>query len=276
MAIITLISDMGTRDHYVAAVKGAIHTQLENAVIVDISHSIAPFNNMHTAFVLRNAWHEFPKGTIHIIGVNPEADGQTPHVVAFYRGHYFIGADNGIFSLLFDGKPDDLIEITLKLDTDHLTFPTKNIFVKAACHLARGGILGALGHKYSALREQLNVRPTVMDGAIKGEVIHVDHYGNVVTNITRDLFTSVVKHREFLITVGRSRHDITKIHKTYSDVPLGDRVAFFGDSGYLEIALNKGVTGAGGGAAQLLGLYVTSAIRVELDPVPTSRTPAHT
>ncbi|MEO7080675.1 MAG: SAM-dependent chlorinase/fluorinase [Flavobacteriales bacterium] len=275
MAIITLISDMGTRDHYVAAVKGAIHTQLENAVIVDISHNIAPFNNMHTAFVLRNAWHEFPKGTIHIIGVNPEADGQTPHVVALYRGHYFIGADNGIFSLLFDGKPDELIEITLKLDTDHLTFPTKNIFVKAACHLARGGIIGALGHKYAALREQVNVRPTVMDGAIKGEVIHVDHYGNVVTNITRDLFTSVVKHRDFLITVGRSRHDITKIHKTYSDVPLGDRVAFFGDSGYLEIALNKGVTGAGGGAAQLLGLNVTSAVRVELDPVP-SRTPAHT
>ncbi len=275
MAIITLISDMGTRDHYVAAVKGAIHTQLEKAVIVDISHSIAPFNNMHAAFVLRNAWPEFPKGTIHIIGVNPEADGQTPHVVAFYRGHYFIGADNGIFSLLFDGKPDELFELTLKLDTDHLAFPTKNIFVKAACHLARGGILGALGRKLPSLREQTNVRPVIMDGTIKGEVIHVDHYGNVVTNITKELFTSVVKHREFRISVGRSMYDFNKIHKTYSDVPPGERVAFFGDSGYLEIAINKGVTGGGGGASQLLGLNVTSAVRLELDPV-LSRTPAHT
>ena len=275
MAIITLTSDMGTRDHYVAAVKGAIHTQLANAVIVDISHNIAPFNNMHAAFVLRNAWPEFPKGTIHIIGVNPEADSQTPHVVAFYQGHYFIGADNGIFSLLFDGKPDELFELTLKLDTDHLTFPTKNIFVKAACHLARGGILGALGRKLVAVREQTHVQAAAMDGTIKGHVIHVDHYGNLVTNITKKLFTSVVKHRKFRITIGRSMHDIHTIHKTYSDVPQGERVAFFGDSGYLEIAVNKGATGAGGGAAQLLGLQVTSVVRLELDPVP-SRNPALT
>lgn len=74
---------------------------------MDISHSIAPFNNMHASFVLRNAWPEFPKGTVHIIGVNPEADGQTPHVVVRHGGHYFIGADNGIFSLLFDKKPEE-------------------------------------------------------------------------------------------------------------------------------------------------------------------------
>lgn len=267
MAIITLISDMGTRDHYVAAVKGAIHSQLKDATIVDISHAIAPFNNMHAAFVLRNAWPEFPEGTIHIIGVNPEADGQTPHVAARYRGHYFIGADNGIFSLLFDGKPDELVELTIKLDTDHLAFPTKNIFVKAACHLARGGIAGALGRKLQGVREQINVRPVVMDDTIKGEVIHVDHYGNLVTNITKELFTSVVRHRGFRLSFGRSMNDITKIHKTYSDVPPGERVAFFGDSGYLEVAVNKGVMGAGGGAAQLLGLNVTSAVRLELDPV---------
>lgn len=275
MAIITLISDMGTRDHYVAAVKGAIHTQLEGATIVDISHAIAPFNNMHASFVLRNAWPEFPKGTIHIIGVNPEANGQSPHVVALYRGHYFIGADNGIFSLLFDGKPEELVEITIKLDTDHLAFPTKNIFVKAACHLARGGIAGALGRKLTAVKEQIHLRPVVLEDTIKGEVIHVDHYGNLVTNITKELFSNVVKHREFRISFGRAMNDITKIHKTYSDVPTGERVAFFGDSGYLEIAVNKGVVGAGGGAAQLLGLNVTSAVRLELEPVQT-RTPVRT
>ena len=212
MAIITLISDMGTRDHYVAAVKGAIFTQYPEAVIVDISHSIAPFNNMHAAFVLRNAWHEFPKGTVHIIGVNPEADGQTPHVVVRHSGHYFIGADNGIFSLLFDSKPEEVYELTLKLDTDHLAFPTKNIFVKAACHIARGGIVEVLGRKVNSLREQLNVRPVVMDETIKGEVIHIDHYGNVVTNITKTLFSSVVKHHNFKISFGRPMHDIRQGH----------------------------------------------------------------
>ncbi|MBS1942879.1 MAG: SAM-dependent chlorinase/fluorinase [Bacteroidetes bacterium] len=267
MAIITLLSDMGTRDHYVAAVKGAILSQLPGAVIVDISHSIAPFNNMHAAFVLRNAWHEFPEGTIHIIGVNPEADSKTAHLAVHHRGHFFIGADNGIFSLLFDGKPEEAYELTMKLDTDHLAFPTKNIFVKAACHLGRGGIIGMLGRKVENVRELLSVRPVVMGETIKGEVIHVDHYGNVVTNISKDLFTSVVKHRNFRISFGRPMHDIRQVHKTYSDVPHGERVAFFGDSGFLEIAINKGVVGGGGGAAQLLGLGVTDAVRLELETV---------
>jgi S-adenosylmethionine hydrolase len=267
MAIITLLSDMGTRDHYVAAVKGAILSQLPEATIVDISHAIAPFNNMHAAFVLRNAWREFPAGTIHIIGVNPEADAQTAHVAVRHGGHFFIGADNGIFSLLFDGKPEEVFELTMKLDTDHLAFPTKNIFVKAACHLGRGGTIGMLGRQMPGVREQLSVRPVVMGDTIKGEVIHVDNYGNVVTNITKDLFTSVVKHQNFRISFGRPKDDIRQIHKTYSDVPHGERVAFFGDSGHLEIAINKGVTGGGGGAAQLLGLQVTDAVRLELEAV---------
>ena len=273
MAIITLLSDMGTSDHYVAAVKGAILTQLPSTVIVDISHHIAPFNNMHAAFVLRNAWPEFPPGTIHVIGVNPEADGQTAHLAVKHEGHYFIGADNGIFSLLFDIKPKEVFELTLKLDTDHLSFPNKNIFVKAACHLARGGTIEMLGRRTQVVREQIGIRPVVMDNTIKGEVVHVDHYGNVVTNITKPLFDSLVKGRDFRISFGRPMDDIKKVHKTYSDVPHGERVAFFGDTGYLEIAVNKGVIGSGGGAAQLLGLQITDAVRLEL--VAATRTVAH-
>ena len=264
MAIITLTTDMGLRDHYVAAVKGAILSQHPGATIVDISHQIAPFDNMHTAFVLRNAYPEFPRGTIHIIGVNSEADGHTPHLVVRHDGHYFIGADNGIFSLLFDTKPHEAFELTLKLDTDHRAFPTKNIFVKAACHIARGGTPEVIGRKVVSIREQLTFRPTLHSDAIKGAVIHVDGYGNVVTNITRTHFDELVKARTFRITFGRSIHDIGTIHETYSDVPPGERVAFFGASGFLEIAVNKGVAGGGGGAAQLLGIRVADPIRVEL------------
>ena len=266
MAIITLTSDMGTSDHYVAAVKGAILTQLKEAMIVDISHDIAPFNNRHAAFVLQNAWPEFPEGTIHIIGVNPEADGETPHLVVRFKGHYFIGADSGLFHLLFEQQPDAIVELTLHLDKDHLTFPTKNIFVKAACHLARGGTMELLGRQVTAVREQLHVRPVVSDDAIKGEVIHVDRYGNLITNITHELFRSLVKHQAFRITIGPSRHNITVIHKAYSDVPVGERVAFFSDTGQLEIAVNKGVVGNGGGAAQLLGLRVADPVRLEVLP----------
>lgn len=267
MAIITLISDMGTSDHYVAAIKGAILSQWEKALIVDISHQIAPFNNMHAAFVLRNAWPEFPEGTVHIIGVNPEADGQTPHVVVRYKGHYFIGADSGIFSLLFDGPAEDIFELTLKPDGDHLTFPVKTLFVKAACHLAQGGTVELLGRRLPSLREQTSLQPVISVDSVKGHVIHVDRYGNVVTNITRDIFSGFVKHRPFVLSFGRNRDNISTIHKTYADVPPGERVAFFGDRGYLEIAVNKGVIGSGGGAAQLMGLAVNDPVRLELEKV---------
>jgi S-adenosylmethionine hydrolase len=264
MAIITLTTDMGLRDHYVAAVKGAILSQHAEAQIVDISHQIAPFDNQHTAFVLRNAYPEFPRGTIHIIGVNGEADGRTPHLVVRHDGHYFIGADNGIFSLLFDTKPHEAFELTIKLDTDHLAFPTKNIFVKAACHIARGGTPEVIGRKVVTLREQLNFRPVMHSDAIKGAVIHIDSYGNVVTNITRTHFDELIKAHTFKISFGRSIHDITEIHSTYADVPQGERLAFFGATGFLEIAVNKGVAGGGGGAAQLLGLRVSDPVRLEI------------
>ena len=264
MAIITLTTDMGLRDHYVAAVKGAILSQHPEAQIVDISHQVAPFDNMHTAFVLRNAYPEFPRGSIHIIGVNSEADGHTPHLVVRHDGHFFVGADNGIFSLLFDTKPQECFELTIKLDTDHLAFPTKNIFVKAACHIARGGTPEVIGRKILNVREQLNFRPVMLSDAIKGAVIHIDGYGNVVTNITRVHFDELVKAHTYRISFGRSMHDITTISGTYSDVPAGERVAFFGATGFLEIAVNKGVAGGGGGAAQLLGLRVADPVRLEI------------
>jgi S-adenosyl-L-methionine hydrolase (adenosine-forming) len=255
---------MGLRDHYVAAVKGAILSQHAEAVIVDISHLIAPFDNQHAAFVLRNAYGEFPRGTIHIIGVNSEADGHTPHLVVRHDGHYFIGADNGIFSLLFDSKPQEAFELTIKLDTDHLAFPTKNIFVKAATHIARGGHPEVIGRKVAGVREQLSFRPVIMNEAIKGAVVHIDSYGNVVTNITRTHFSELVKAHTFKITFGRALYDITEISNTYNDVPAGERLAFFGATGFLEIAVNKGVAGGGGGAAQLLGLRVSDPVRLEI------------
>lgn len=268
MSIITLTTDMGTKDHYLAAVKGAIITQCPDARIIDISHGIEPFNNAEAAFVLRNAYPEFPRGTIHIIGVNPEADGTTPHLAVRHDGHIFLAADNGIFWLLFDGPPHEAFELTLKLDEDHMAFPTKSVFVKAACHIARGGTLDVIGRKTVQIREQIGFRPAVDAQSIRGAIMYVDRYGNVITNIKRSLFNEIGKGRTFTIAFGRSRDDIKELHKTYSDVPHGERVAFFGASGYLEIAVNKGVEGAGGGASRLFGLHLQDPIRVEFGERP--------
>jgi hypothetical protein len=263
MAIITLTTDMGLKDHYVATVKGAIWSQYPEARIVDVSHCIKPFDNSQAAFVLRQAYPEFPRGTIHIIGVNPEADGQTPHIVARHDGQYFIGADNGIFSLLFDGMPHEAFELTMKLDQDHVAFPTRSVFVKAACHLARGGTPDVIGRKVVKLKEQIGFQPAVDAVSIRGKVLYIDSYGNLVTNVRKPVFDEVGKGRTFRIGFGVSDDDITTLHGTYGEVPMGERVAFFNATGMLEIAVNKGVEGAGGGAARLFGVEYEDTVRID-------------
>ena len=133
-SIITLTSDMGYRDYYVAAVKGVIYSQCPNCHVVDISHSITPFNTFHAAWVLKNAYLNFPKGTVHILSVNSEGSDDIAQVVVDYDGHYFIGADNGVFSLMFDKKPDRVFEININQDSDSMTFHSRDLFLKAACH----------------------------------------------------------------------------------------------------------------------------------------------
>ena len=102
MPIITLTTDLGTVDHYVSAVKATIIRQLENVNIIDISHDIPTFNIIHAAFVLKNVYQDFPSGTIHIIGVNTETDKDCSHLIVYANEHYFIGSDNGIFSLILE------------------------------------------------------------------------------------------------------------------------------------------------------------------------------
>jgi S-adenosylmethionine hydrolase len=263
MAIITLTTDMGLRDHYVAAVKGAILSQLPGATIVDVSHLITPFDNAQAAFTLRHAYPEFPPGTVHIIGVNPESDGRTPHLVVQHNGHYFVGADNGIFSLLFDGRPQEAYELTMKLNDDAPIFPVKTVFTKAACHLARGGTPSTIGRRVEQVREQIGFQPAEDDSSIRGRVLHIDSYGNVVTNVQRMLFEEVSRGRPFRIAFGRSNEGITRLHRHYDDVPLGEKIAFFGMNGLLEIAVNKGVEGNGGGAARLFGVDVQDPVRID-------------
>ncbi len=263
MAIITLTTDMGARDHYVAVVKGSILSQEPGVTIIDITHEVKPFHTAMAAYVLRNAYRAFPKGSIHIVGVNPEADRFTAHVVVRHDGHFFIGADNGIFPLMLESPPEGVWEITMKLDEDHAAFPVRSVFAKAACHLARGGTPDTIGRPLKALRELFQLTPTVSQNAIVGRVVHVDHYGNVMTNVNRALFEELHKGRPFRIHFGHSADDLHRIHKTYGDVHNGQCLAFFNASGHLEIAVNKGVEGSGGGAARLLGLEVEDAVRIE-------------
>lgn len=253
---------MGTRDYYVSAVKGAILTQLPEASIVDISHHISPFDIVQAAYVLSNAYPSFPKGSVHIIGVNPETDVSTSHLCVAHDGHYFIGADNGIFSIMFEMPPRDVYELKLSHDSDDLTFPTRDVFVKAACHLARGGTPEIIGSSREGIRQAMVYRAITEGNTIKGSVIYVDSYGNIITNITQDLFKEIGRGRPFTILFRREDYDITEIHTAYNQVPEGEKLALFSASGNLEIAINRGVEGSGGGASKLFGLRLNDVITI--------------
>lgn len=256
---------MGLKDYYVAAVKGAIISQLEDVQIVDISHQISPFDIAQASFVIKNCFNEFPKGTIHIIGVNPFVKGEIKHVLVLYNGHYFIGADNGIFSLLFTKKPDKIFELNIFEETYNQSFPTKNVFVKAACHIARGGTPEVIGKQIEEVQKRQLFRATAESNVIKGTVIYIDSYGNVITNISRKLFYEIKQERDFKIYLTRAGYTISKIRKNYNEVPDGEKVALFSSSGYLEIAINRGVEGSGGGANKLFGLKITDTVTIEFE-----------
>lgn len=256
---------MGIKDHALAVVKGAIYSQLPGAIIVDISHSVSPFDTNHAAMMLRQSYYEFPQGSIHVIGVNPDSSAEIPHLVVEYNGHYFIGADNGVFSLIFDRTPDAVYELNLDWESNELTFPLRTIFVKAACHLARGGTPGVIGKEIKEIHQAERLRPLVEANALRGHVTHIDRYGNAHTNITYQLFRDVGKGREFYIQFRRRTFDIRKISAHYNDVVEGEKVAIFNHAKVLEIALNKGAEGTGGGAARLFNLSVGSVVRIQFN-----------
>ena len=133
------------KDHYLAAVKGSIHKLIPDAEIVDISHNIPSFDLNQTSFIIRNSYKYFPEGSIHIIGVKSDASISTPHTAVLYDGHYFIGADNGVFSLIFDHDPDKIVELDIIQDSDSFTFSTRDVFVIAAAHIASGKPFEELG-----------------------------------------------------------------------------------------------------------------------------------
>ena len=259
MAIITLTTDLGTKDSYLASVKGSIYSQLETAKIVDISNDISPFNIQQAAFVLRNCFKDFPLGTIHIISVDDELSINNEHLAVKANGHFFIGAENGLFSLLLNEvKPDKIVQLNISQQTNCMTFATKNIFVPAACHLARGGTMEIIGTEIQDFsNKRTELKAVIEKDMIRGAITYVDNYGNATTNISKEVFNSVQKGRNFSILFGREDEQISTISTKYKEVPPSEKLALFGENDLLQIAINQGK------ANKLLGLNLHEIIRIE-------------
>ncbi|HXI00739.1 MAG TPA: SAM-dependent chlorinase/fluorinase [Sphingobacteriaceae bacterium] len=256
MAIITLTTDLGYKDFYQAALKGSILSQLPGATIIDLSHNISAFNIQQAAFVLKNSFHYFPKETVHLIGIDSVYNKSTRYLALKYKEHYFVGSDNGIFSLLFENTPEEIVELNIMQDLKYLHFPLSDILSKAACHLAAGGNLTDIGITTEALEQRMTLQPVIEKDLIRGSVIYVDSFQNVITNITKDLFTRLQNNREFTLYFRRNE-SISQLSWHYNEVPEGEKLCLFGISNHLEIAINKG------NASGLLGLNINDIIRIE-------------
>lgn len=259
MAIITLTTDWGLKDYYVGAVKGAILSQLPEARIIDITHEVPPFDILKASYILKNSYINFPKGSIHVIAVNSQASADIAYLIVKYNDHYFIGADNGIFSLMLGGKPDKIVEISVKNDRSNHTFPSKDIFAQAACHLARGGTIEVIGTPKTNWEERIHHQPVTDKNIIKGNVIYIDSYENVITNINERLFDDIGQGRPFRIIF--KTYYIDTICKSYNEVVHGERLALFNSTDNLELAINQG------NAAGLLGLKISDMVRIEFEDI---------
>ena len=273
MSIITLTTDYGNKDYSVSELKAKIYNEITDVRIVDISHNISPFNLTEAAYIIKSAYRHFPKGSIHIIGIESDLTPENAHIAMKFDDNYFIGADNGVFSMIIgDFKADSMVEINIHKNYNN-TITANDVFVKIATHISRDGKLEVIGKKIDSIKEIKDIKPVVSsdNNQIIGSVIYIDNYGNVVTNITQNIFDKIAKSRPFTIYARNVKFD--RIYNTYSDAidysiskdkreEDGKKIALFNNLGYLELSIYKSNPSTVGSASTLFGLGYRDQISV--------------
>lgn len=275
MSIITLTTDFGTKDHYVGALKGKIISENPDVNIIDISHHVDVFNIVEASFIVGSSYSSFPKGTVHIIGVDAALTAQSQHVAMLWNDHYFICADNGILSLLTQKiKPQQIVQINIHDRLQHNP-KTMDVFVTVANHLAKGGTMNVIGKEIPALKETKSIKPEFSSDhkTVKGNVIYIDHFGNIVTDVSKKLFLEFGKSRPFELNV--RGYKFNEIYNRYSDIVPDDatdfgmyegrKAAIFNESDLLEIGMYKSNHYVTGSASSLLGVKYRDTILITFE-----------
>ena len=243
MPLITFISDFGWTDHYVGSVKASILKYNTNIQVVDISHNIKKYDISHAAYVFKNIYNEFPKGTIHIIAVN-DCDGNNDMILYELNNQFIITFDSGILSLI-DNK--DIASVT-KLDVNLNNSFSEKFMGEIASKLASGINYTTLGIPKKDIKSFMNVEVSVTQNKIIGYSMRIDHYGNIITNITKSDFNRVLEKNSGSFEINLGVDKICELSKSYNDVNIADLFALFNFNEYLEIGMNKG------SASDLLGI----------------------
>jgi len=242
MPVITLLTDFGLKDYYVASMKAVILSICPSATIVDISHDISNFDILEAAFTLCASYHYFPHGTVHVVVVDPGVGSSRKALVFKTRNYYFVGPDNGVLSLA--AEMDNVIEVReivnekLMLHKISRTFHGRDVFAPVAAHIACGLSVKEVGpvvNEYVKLPLQ---RPSKDGNICQGSILHIDKFGNVITNIPSSFVGEDVRSIKLFLSDGRIYH--MPLVDFYAAAPIGSLMAIHGSAGFLEISINQG------------------------------------
>lgn len=237
MPVITLTTDLGTKDNYLALVKAYILKNLSSSTIIDISNEIDKYNVQQAAYIFGNAFEHFPENTIHILGVKSANTDSRDNLFIKHRDQYIFCPDNGIYSLFAEGHEAEVYKLKKDLFPPTVLF-IRDTLLKAAVEFLRTNLAEDIADKTDNYLQALMFQPTYGADSIVGKCVYIDSYGNVVTNIKKDFFESTRKNRKFTIHLPNIR--IEEIATNYDDVQASDALALFNNAGHLEIAINKG------------------------------------
>jgi S-adenosyl-L-methionine hydrolase (adenosine-forming) len=249
--LITLLTDFGTADSYVAEMKATLLAAVPEATLVDLTHAVFPGDLRAAAYLLGRTWHRFPGGTVHLAVVDPGV-GTARAALAFGTGgHWFVGPDNGLFTPVLKDAAVEIVGLPIPA-TAAPTFHGRDLFAPAAAALAAGARIESIGEPFRGIPHRLSYREPHYEGkSVVGEVVYVDRFGTLVTNLTPELVPDYgVIEVEGL--------ELGPIRRTFGDVPTGGLLAYRGSGGQVEIAVRDG------SAARRLGLGVGGRIRVRL------------
>src|SRR5262245_65080734 len=256
--VIALLTDFGSSDHYAGTIKGVILGICPDVTLVDISHEVPPHDVLAGALELAASYRYFPAGTIFLAVVDPGV-GSARRGIATETGEYrFVAPDNGVLTAALDDHPAkrvvELTERRYARPTVSRTFEGRDRFAPAAAWLAKGIDLGALGRPAGAMQRLDIPRPEIDSVSLGGEVLRVDRFGNLITNIDRRTFEKFAAGGA--LTIGIGDHQVSRVVSTYADAGSGELTALFGSSDHLELAVN------GGSAAAALGAGRGDRVRV--------------
>ena len=278
--IIALLTDFGVRDAYVGIMKGVMAGISPDVRLIDITHNVDPQHVRQAAFILRNSYHYFPKGTVFLAVVDPGVGSMRKPIAACAGGYAFVGPDNGVLTYTLDllGKADsvELQNTKYWLPEVSQTFHGRDIFAPVAAHLVEGVSLHELGDPLSHITRLPRPELTIQGKRVVGEVMHIDHFGNIITSIGYLYWTEEERlilrpafndqSPEILI---ESTNSLVRVHgqtiytvrAAYGDAMRGDWLALVGSNGYLEIAVNQG------NAAERLDVIVGDQVELKIGDI---------